>query len=263
MISPVQTMELKHILEAILFAAQKPLSLKELREILTNTANNTEDQTVLAFKKVKEADLEAALQALEQEHEAAARTYRLRCVAGAWLFVSQTEFAPWIKTLVGEKVRPPRLSAPALETLTIIAYRQPMTRSEMEQIRGVSVDGTVQTLLERGLIEQTGRAEVVGRPALYGTTPVFLEYFGLASLEDLPDAEELRRIPVVKPEALLTVDNGLATAPPDPNAPVVEGEAPATETAPAADATEEAAPVPEPETEPDAPAEADEENRPA
>jgi segregation and condensation protein B len=219
------TMELKHILEAILFAAQKPLSLKELRDIFATTANNSEDEAVRAFKKVKDEELEQLLQALEREYEEAARTYRLRCVAGAWLFVSQPEYAPWIKTLVGEKVRPPRLSAPALETLTIIAYRQPITRSEMEQIRGVSVDGTVQTLLERGLVEQSGRAEVVGRPALYSTTPVFLEYFGLASVEDLPDASELRRIPVTKPESLLTVDAGLATAPPDEQAPATAGEA--------------------------------------
>ena len=215
-------MELKNILEAILFAAQKPLSLKDIRDIFATTANNSEDEAIRAFKKVKEEELEQLLQALEQEYEQAARTYRLRCVAGAWLFVSQPEYAPWIKTLVGEKVRPPRLSAPALETLTIVAYRQPITRSEIEQIRGVSVDGTMQTLLERNLVEQSGRAEVVGRPALYSTTPIFLEYFGLAKLEDLPDASELRRIPVTKPESLLTVDAGLATAPPDAQMPVVE-----------------------------------------
>lgn len=236
-------MELKHILEAILFAAQKPLSLKDIRDIFATTAANSEDEGVRAFKKVKDEELEELLKALEQEHEQAARTYRLRCVAGAWLFVSQPEYAPWIKTLVGEKVRPPRLSAPALETLTIIAYRQPMTRSEVEQIRGVSVDGTMQTLLERNLVEQSGRAEVVGRPALYSTTATFLEYFGLASLEDLPDATELRRIPVTKPEALLTVDPGLATAPPDALAPTAPEAAPApaeapAEATPAAEATE-------------------------
>jgi segregation and condensation protein B len=102
-----------------------------------------------------------------------------------------------------------------LETLAIIAYRQPITRAEVEQVRGVAVDGVMQTLLERGLVEQVGRAEVIGRPMTYGTTPVFLEYFGLRSLEELPAADELRRIVVVKPEALSTVDPGLATAPPD------------------------------------------------
>ena len=133
---------------------------------------------------------------------------------GSWQFVSHAEYAPWLKPLLGEKNRPSRLSQPALETLTIIAYRQPMTRAEIEQIRGVAVDGVVATLLERGLIENSGRAEVVGRPMQYKTTPQFLEYFGLRSLDDLPAADELRRIPIERPPALLTVENGLATAPP-------------------------------------------------
>src|SRR5262249_3938999 len=143
------------------------------------------------------------------------RSYRLVCIAEAWQFVSQPEFAPWIKALVGHKSRPPRLSQPALETLAIIAYRQPVTRAEVEQVRGVAGDGAVQTLLERGLIEPVGRAEVVGRPITYGTTAAFLEYFGIRDLDELPAADELRRFVVQKPEALLTVDPGLATAPPE------------------------------------------------
>ena len=115
------------------------------------------------------------------------------CVAGAWQFVTQPEYAGWLRALVGVKARPPRLSQPALETLAIIAYRQPVTRAEIEQIRGVNVDGVMQTLLERGLVEHVGRAEVVGRPMTYGTTALFLEYFGLRSLEGLPAADELRR----------------------------------------------------------------------
>jgi len=208
-------MELKFILEALLFSAQKPLNARELRELLAAAAEQDEDATPKAFKKVKEDELTAALEQLAADHEAAGRSYRLVCVAGAWQFASQPEYAPWIKALVGVKARPPRLSAPALETLAIISYRQPLTRAEIEEIRGVAVDGVMQTLLERGLIEQTGRAEVVGRPALYGTTPAFLEYFGLRGLEDLPAADELRRIPVKKPEGLPTVDPGLATAPPE------------------------------------------------
>ena len=82
-------------------------------------------------------------------------------------------------------------------------------------MRGVAVDGVMQTLVERGLVEQVGRAEVIGRPMTYGTTALFLEYFGLRSLEELPAADELRRIPVAKPEGLATADPGLATAPPD------------------------------------------------
>ncbi len=208
-------MELKHILEAILFSAQKPMSPKELQELLAQTAEQAEEETARPFKKAKQEAIAAALEELAREHEAAARSYRLVCVAGSWQFVSQPEFAAWIRTLVGQKQRPTRLSQPALETLAIIAYRQPVTRAEVEQIRGVAVDGVMQTLLERELVEQSGKAEVVGRPSLYSTTPTFLEYFGLRSLEEMPAADELRRISVQKPESLATADPGLATAPPE------------------------------------------------
>lgn len=209
-------MELKYILEAILFSAQKPLSLKELRDVFASAVEHAEgNETVKALKKVKEEQLTAALEDLTKDHEAASRSYRLACVAGSWQFVTQPDYSPWLKALVGHKARPPRLSQPALETLAIIAYRQPLTRTEIEQVRGVAVDGVMQTLLERGLVEQLGRAEVVGRPMTYGTTALFLEYFGLRSLEGLPAADELRRIPIQKPETLATVDPGLATAPPE------------------------------------------------
>jgi segregation and condensation protein B len=99
--------------------------------------------------------------------------------------------------------------------LAIIAYRQPLTRAEIEQIRGVSVDGVMQTLLERGLVEAVGRAAVVGRPSTFGTTSLFLDYFGIRSLADLPAADELRRVEIKRPESLLTVDPGLATTPPE------------------------------------------------
>jgi segregation and condensation protein B len=232
-------MELKFILEAILFSAQKPLSVKELREVFANAPNHAEgNETVRALKKVKEPEVVRALEELAKDHEAAKRTYRLTCVADAWQFVTEPEYAPWLKALVGHRVRPPRLSPPAIETLTIIAYRQPITRAEIEQVRGVNVDGVMQTLLERGLIEQVGRAEVVGRPMTYGTTSVFLEYFGLRSLEDLPAGDELRRIVVQKPEALVTAEPGLATVPPEQlSLPTDKAEAAPAEPAP-----------PEPET---------------
>ncbi len=244
-------MELKTIIEAVLFNSQKPLSPKELRDVLSQTAENSEEPLAKSFRKTKDEELITVLETLAQEHATAARTFRLVCVAGAWQFVSQPEFAPWIKTLVGEKSRPGRLSQPALETLAIIAYRQPLTRAEMEQIRGVAVDGVMQTLLERGIVEQVGRAEVVGRPVLYGTTPAFLEYFGLRGLEDLPAADELRKIPVKKPEALLTVEPGLATAPPEQ---LALQEVTPRETAPSEAATSEprATSPAEPPTEPPA-----------
>jgi segregation and condensation protein B len=209
-------MELKFIIESLLFSAQKPLSVKEMRDALAAAPEHAEgDQAVRAFKKSKEAEVTAALEQLAAEHAAAGRSFRLVCAAGSWQFVTQPEFAPWLKALVGHRARPPRLSQPALETLAIIAYRQPLTRAEIEQIRGVTVDGVMQTLLERGLVEQVGRAEAVGRPMTYGTTPLFLEYFGLRGLEDLPAADELRRIVIEKPPAPVTADPGLATVPPE------------------------------------------------
>lgn len=206
-------MELKNVLEAILFSAQKPLSPKELREVLNNAATHAEEgeDAVKQLKKPKAADIESALKQISEEHEAAGRSYRLVCIAGSWQFASQPEYHPWLRALLGEKPRPARLSQPALETLAIIAYRQPLTRSEMEDIRGVAVDGVVSTLVERGLAEKVGQAELPGRPALYGTTAVFLEYFGLGSLDDLPAADDLRRIPVQKPETLITASPDLAT----------------------------------------------------
>ena len=209
-------MELKFILESLLFSAQKPMSVKELRDVFATAATAEDaDETVKSLKKVKDEDVTVALETLAREHETAARSYRLVCVAGSWQFVTQPEFSPWLKALVGVKSRPPRLSQAALETLAIIAYRQPVTRAEVEQVRGVNVDGTMQTILERGLVEQSGRAEVVGRPALYSTTPLFLEYFGLRNLDDLPAADELRRIPVERPPAPVTAEPGLATVPPE------------------------------------------------
>jgi segregation and condensation protein B len=257
-------MEIKFILESLLFSAQRPMSVKELREVFVNAATEENaEEAAKAYKKIKEDELAAALEELAREHETAGRSYRLACVAGAWQFVTQPEFSPWVKALVGVKNRPPRLSQAALETLAIIAYRQPVTRAEVEQVRGVNVDGTMQTLLERALVEQSGRAEVVGRPSLYSTTAFFLEYFGLRSLEDLPAADELRRIPVERPPAPVTAEPGLATVPPeqlqladDASNPAVAPQTPAEEpVAPASEpatAEEPAAPAAEPAPEPPA-----------
>ena len=106
---------------------------------------------------------------------------------------------------VGGREEPPHAPLkPALETLAIIAYRQPVTRAQMEEIRGVSVDGVIGTLSERELVEVAGRADAPGRPQTYGTTQMFLEYFGLRGLQELPDAEELRQVPITRPGAPVT-----------------------------------------------------------
>lgn len=207
--------ELKCIVEAMLFAADRPLTPADVKAALAKAAEQTAESDVRAFRKVKLDEIERALHDLAGEIDAAGRSYRLVCVAGAWQVVVQPEFAPWLRALTGERGRPSRLSLPALETLAIIAYRQPITRAEIEEIRGVSVDGVMQTLLERELIEPAGKADVPGRPTMYVTTRAFLEHFGLPDLNHLPDAEELRRVPVERPAGLVTVEPGLATVPPD------------------------------------------------
>lgn len=215
MVQQLFFMELKFVLESLLIAAPKPLSPAELRDVLTKAADEEgAAEHVRACRKLPLEKIGEALAQLAQDHETAARSYRLVCVAGAWQFVTLPDSAPWLRAFVGVKNRPTKLSQPALETLAVIAYRQPVTRAECEQIRGVAVDGVIATLKERGLIEEAGRAEVIGRPMQYATTAAFLEYFGLAGLDGMPAADELRRIPVIRPESLLTVDPGLATVPP-------------------------------------------------
>ena len=197
-------MELKDILEAILFSSLKPLSAKELQDILKQ-ADESGEGDAREFAQAKA--ITAALETLAEEVENLGRGFRLVCVAGAWQFVTQSEYAPWVRALVGVKNRPTRLSKPALETLAIIAYRQPVTRAQMEEIRGVSVDGVIGTLSERELVEVVGRADAPGRPQTYGTTQMFLEYFGLRGLNELPDAEELRHVPITRPGAPVTTDD--------------------------------------------------------
>jgi chromosome segregation and condensation protein ScpB len=131
-------MELKFVIESLLFTSQKPLSVREIREILTVAAEKGEEEAVKAFKKVKDAEIENVLTELEKDHAETGRSYYLACVAGAWQFVTRPDYMPWLRTLFGVKTRPPRLSAPALETLAIVAYRQPITRAEVEQIRGAN-----------------------------------------------------------------------------------------------------------------------------
>lgn len=244
MVQQLFFMELKFILESLLVASPKPLSVTELRDILTRAADEEgAAEHVKACRKLPAETIEQALNALAAEHDAAARSFSLACVAGSWQFVTRPEFGPWLRAFVGVKSRPPKLSQPALETLAVIAYRQPATRSEVEQVRGVAVDAVVVTLKERGLICEVGRAEVIGRPMQYGTTPAFLEYFGLKSLADLPAADELRRIPVQRPEQLVTTETPPAGD--TPQLSLEEAETPASPAPePAAPDSADAAPTP-------------------
>lgn len=189
------------ILEAILFASQKAVSAKELGAHLRNAAAAATDpgSPALAYAKVKEGAVNDALIELQAEVAASGRAYQVRETATGWLLSSAPGYAPWLRALYPE-AKPARLSASALETLAIIAYRQPITRADMEAVRGVSVDGVMQTLLDRGLVKIAGRAESAGRPLLYATTQYFLDHFGLRHLDELPNAAELRHIPLPKAE---------------------------------------------------------------
>lgn len=192
--------QLSEIVEALFFASQKAITTKELLSYFKNAAMAAPDTAASAFTTLKEKDLQLAIDSLKQEIASSHRPYELRETASGWQLVTASPFAPWIRQLFPE-ARPTRLSAPALETLAIIAYRQPIIRADIEAVRGVAVDGVMQTLLDRGLIRIAGRSEVPGRPLLYTTTQAFLDHFGLRALEELPNAAELRYIPLPQSEA--------------------------------------------------------------
>jgi segregation and condensation protein B len=183
-------MTLTQVIEALLFSGQKPLTTIELRDLLTSAGDNDE-LVPNEFAGVKEAEVAAALGQLKTDYTLTPRGFQLVEKAGGWQLVSHPDCARWAHQLFpGPK--PARLSPPALETLAIIAYRQPITRADVEAVRGVTVEGVLQNLMERGLVKISGRAELPGRPLLYETTEFFLEHFGLRNLDELPNAEELR-----------------------------------------------------------------------
>ena len=185
------TVELKNIVEAVLFAAERPLSIKEMRTIFAEATDEENPAAAESFRNVREAQIAAVLEELKVEYDTRSQSVQLVEIAGGWRLVSRAEYAPWLKKLLDE-ARPHRLSLPALETLAIVALRQPISRADIAAIRGVEVDGVVKTLLERDLITIVGRSDVPGKPLLYGTTQRFLEHFGLRGLDDIPKAAELR-----------------------------------------------------------------------
>ena len=225
---------LHRIVESILFASQKPISAKELASIFKGAAEAAkENPSIACFAKIKRDQLEDAVQQLEQEYAETGRSFEVRESAAGWQLVTKAEFSPWLRQLFPEN-RQARLSAPAMETLAIIAYRQPITRADLEAVRGVAVDGVMQTILDRGLIRIAGRSDIPGRPLLYETTQHFMEHFGLKTLDDLPNASELRKIPLPKaevPEPAKASDSSAAEA--------ASAEVPAADPAPSESASTE------------------------
>ncbi len=186
-------MVLKQIVEALVFASQKPLTPREIVAILRAAPGEA------GKSAVKEAEVAALLEQIKIELIESGRAFQLVEQASGWQLVTDPEAAPWVRLLYPE-ARPARLSGPALETLAIVAYRQQITKADIEAVRGVAVDGVLQSLLERNLIRIAGRAEIPGRPLLYETTQYFLEHFGLRTLDEMPNSDELRRIPLPKAE---------------------------------------------------------------
>jgi len=176
--------DLKPILEAILFLSESPIPLDRLLEIL------------------HEWDQEALLDGmdrLKKEYDDDSKGLELVEVAGGYQFRTRPRWAPWVNRL--RKTKPVKLSQSALETLAIIAYRQPVIRPTIEMIRGVDSGWVIRSLLEKGLIRIVGRKEIPGRPLVYGTTKTFLELFNLNTLSDLPTLKEIQ--PPPEPEAVL------------------------------------------------------------
>jgi segregation and condensation protein B len=184
-------MNLSQVVEALLFSAQKPLTPRELVVALRD-AGAEDELTPNELAKTTEAAVAAALEQLKIEYLEQQRAFQLLEKGEGWQLASDPQYARWVRQLF-PVAKPARLTPPALETLAIIAYRQPITRADVEAVRGVAIESVLQTLMERGLVKIAGRAEVPGRPLLYETTQFFLEHFGLRNLDELPNSDELKR----------------------------------------------------------------------
>lgn len=167
--------ELKRIVEALIFVSDKPVAVDTLKEVV---------------KESDAAAIRAAVVELNNEYAATGRSFSVKELAGGYLMMTDPSLSQWIAALF--KKKPERLTGPSLETLAIIAYKQPITRSEIEAIRGVNVERILHTLEEKELIRTRGRLEAPGRPILYGTTTEFLQHFGLKSLDELPKLKEFQ-----------------------------------------------------------------------
>ena len=168
---------LKLILEALLFASDKPLTVREIHAVLPET---------------KSVEITGALRVLTYEYEAMGRSFTLHEVGGGYQFRSRPEYGGYILKML--QASPARLSRATMETLAIIAYKQPILRQEIERLRGVDVGGVLKTLLEKGLVKIMGRKNLPGRPLVYGTTRRFLEVFDLKDIESLPKIKELKAL---------------------------------------------------------------------
>jgi segregation and condensation protein B len=201
----VEELELKSIVESLLFVSTEPLTLDQLTRVLALP----EQEQIINQQKVL-----AILEGLQAEYREMGRGLQLVEVASGYQLTTRPENAPWVKQLHAVRMAT-RLSRPALETLAIVTYRQPVATPEIEAIRGVDCSGVLKTLLERRLIKIVGRKEAVGKPMLYGTTQEFLQYFGLRDLAELPPLKALEEVAKESPELTEMVQDSLQEDPPD------------------------------------------------
>ena len=176
--SAVDPAELRAAVEAVLFVADGPITPTKISLVLGRPAS-----------QIREILVDIA-----REYETVGRGFRLEEIAGGWQMLSDPRFVDYVKALF-RTAESGKITAAMLETLSIVAYKQPIIRADVEAIRGVQAGPMLRSLMEKGLVRIAGRAEIIGRPFLYGTTKKFLEHFGLRSLKDLPEIEELRPAP--------------------------------------------------------------------
>ncbi len=168
-----------HHIEALIFCATSPITIEEIKQCLQEMFDT----------EIPEEDIKKALEELQKKYEGDSYPFEVVHLAKGWQFLTKPAYQASISLLLKQQARR-KLSTSAMETLAIVAYRQPVTKSEVEQIRGVNCDYTIQKLLEKQVIEIKGKAETIGRPILYGTNDKFLEYFGINDINELPTPKD-------------------------------------------------------------------------
>jgi len=231
--TPPPAMELPSIVEALLTSSDEPLPAEEIARLVRARVAEAEDSRA---RKIEDGETPAelpewltgnatvsseqiivAIARLNHDYETTGRAFTLQERAKGWKIFTRPEYGEFVRHLFPGR-KPERLSGPAMETLAIIAYRQPITKGAIEAVRGVACDGMLQKLLDRELVRIGGRAELPGRPLLYETTELFYEHFGIRSIDDLPNATELRRVklPEAPSEAAASTESQLALSATDP-----------------------------------------------
>ena len=182
----------------MLFASKEPIATKTIAKIIRKVSKREVPDDKLCSVNAKE--VEKVVDTLNRSYQKKSSPYIIEERSNGWSLFTRIEYGVYLRELFPD-LKPTRLSAPALETLAIVAYRQPITKAAIEAVRGVNVDGVLQSLIERGLVGIGGRADLPGKPFLYETSKNFLEHFGIKNVDDLPNASELRQVELPQPEA--------------------------------------------------------------